>query len=119
MVAPVGDPRCQHGRRGALGPLHVGACAENRIGVDDGGRFHPGDVFTKGRDVADLVGSAGVTALDADPIGELRILLDQLLSARRHALHVVVIRISRLNELVGHGFDAGNLQRFVAVEVQQ
>ncbi len=65
VKTPVGDPSRQHRGARALAPFRIRPRADDRVDVDDGGRFHPGAVLSLHRDVAGQIGRARLQDLDA------------------------------------------------------
>ena len=66
VITPVGNAAGQRGGAGAFLALGVGARAEHRIAIDDGGGFHPGAMLAFHRHIADLIGRAGREHVDAE-----------------------------------------------------
>src|SRR5215831_12695689 len=58
MKSPVGNLARQHRSTGALTSFTVGARAEHRVAIDNGGALHPRAVLSWLRRVADHIGGA-------------------------------------------------------------
>ncbi len=118
VVAPVGDAAGEHGGAAAFAAFGVGASAQHRVAIDDGRRFHPGAVLAAGRDVAHLVGRAGVHDLRAQAGGVFLALVVERDGLLRQAEFLRLVRVEAQLQVAGEGLELGDLHDFAAVQAE-
>ena len=118
VVAPVRNAPCHHGRTHTLAAFCVGARAKHRVAIHHGRGLHPGAMFAPRRQVAHLVGRAGVGRLQTQTRQEDFALAVEVHRGFIHAHALGIVRRKPQLCVRGEGLEWRNFDGLVAVQTE-